>query len=133
MAEIPEPTALDLSLDLGDDYLLARRPDIGMHDDGCACVYANVPCNCGLDRARAGWPAALRLLAASRAERDRLRAALEGIAPMCKGKEPDHGWGTRTRVNDIWADGYRTACMELAAAVERVARAALERKGVPNG
>jgi hypothetical protein len=36
---------------------------------------------------------------------------------LARGHEPANGWGTRTTINDVWADGFRTACVEISDAL----------------
>jgi hypothetical protein len=44
---------------------------------------------------------------------NRLTAALRKGAAIARAHEPNNGWGTRTRTSDAWADGFRTACVEI--------------------
>ena len=52
-----------------------------------------------------------------RREREEEAAAL---ADLARAHEPANGWGTRSTINDAWADGFRTACVEISDAILRL-------------
>ena len=61
-------------------------------------------------------------------EIEQLQAIVAKLPNMARGAEPKHGWGTRTVINDAWADGFRTAAVEISDAIREAAEAA-EAKG----
>lgn len=56
-------------------------------------------------------------LDAANKENARLREALTNASSLARAAEPVNGWGTRTVINDAWADGFRTACVEISDAL----------------
>ncbi len=42
---------------------------------------------------------------------------VEKLYYLARGHEPKNGWGTASSINDAWADGFRTACVEISDAI----------------
>jgi hypothetical protein len=63
------------------------------------------------------WLNSYERLFASRKETARLRKALANASSLARAAEPVFGWGARTMINDAWADGFRSACVEISDAL----------------
>lgn len=46
-------------------------------------------------------------------KKDLLRIAITNCAVLARAAEPSNGWGTRSTINDAWADGFRMAAVEI--------------------
>lgn len=73
-------------------------------------------CGCPDNRHPIG-PAQERIRGRLADENNRLRELLEKCAQIARAAEPKHGWFTRTTINAAWADGFRTAAVEISDAI----------------
>lgn len=78
---------------------------------------AKMPAQDDLRVARAELAAEKQQREAAEQENARLREALTNASSLARAAEPVNGWGTRTLINDAWADGFRTACVEISDAL----------------
>ena len=56
-------------------------------------------------------------------EVERLRAVVARCSAVARAAEPKSGWGTRSLINDAWADGFRTAAVQISDLMRKAAEA----------